>query len=556
MRASIRSSVILGALIAALVCAAPALAAPVIDPERNSTAVTGWWWYHGVSEATLSGVVSTNGARIIDLEVESTAPYTFSAAFVKNTGTYARTWWWYYGLTSSQVAQRISQNNARLIDIERYTVGGQRRFAVVMVRNTGVAAKAWWYYYDVSASTLASKLSTNNARLIDLESYTVSGATRFSAVMIRNTGVDAKAWWWYYNVSASFVSNKLSVNKARLIDIERRSNGNFNVVMQRRGSEYWWWYYDATAASVAKLVSQNGARIVDIEPYIKNGTKRFAIVLLNDLNSESSRLREIMRTGLSGGSYGVYVKKVGGSAPVALQSNTIFEPASSMKVVHHLFTMQRIMNGTGGDSLGVVVQLLVQARVIRRTRTSARIRPGNRWSASRTRVTTTIQDGLTRMMQNSDNRTTRGFHAPVRASGAERVRGLARDDEHRAAADHRLRVPERPAERPDAGRRREALRERRQRVVAERLLPHDLLEHHARRRRHRVVRPRADREAGGRRSSASRRRRRTRSSPSWRPARRAAATTSACRAATRTRTSARRPGASRSRPRCAERRCS
>ena len=406
MKASIRSSVILGALIAALVCAAPALAAPVIDPERNSTAVTGWWWYHGVSEATLSGVVSTNGARIIDIEVESTAPYTFSAAFVKNTGTYARTWWWYYGLTSSQVAQKISQNNARLIDIERYTVGGQRRFAVVMVRNTGVAAKAWWYYYDVSASTLASKLATNNARLIDFESYTVSGATRFSAVMIRNTGVDAKAWWWYYNVSASFVSNKLSANKARLIDIERRSNGNFDVVMQRRGSEYWWWYYDATAASVAKLVSQNGARIVDIEPYIKNGTKRFAILLLNDLNAESSRLREIMRTGLSGGSYGVYVKKVGGSTPVALQSNTIFEPASSMKVVHHLYTMQRIMNGL--DSLGASFNYWFKPG----DATNKDVCPDPAWETAigqPYRVTTTVQDGLTRMMQNSDNRTTRGF---------------------------------------------------------------------------------------------------------------------------------------------------
>jgi hypothetical protein len=406
MRATLRRSIILGALIGALVAAAPATAAPVIDPERNSTALTGWWWYYGVSEATLNSVATTNGARIIDIEVQSTAPYTFSAAFVKNTGTYARTWWWYYGLTSAQVAQKVSSLSARIVDIERYTVGGQRRFAVAMVKNTGVAAKAWWYYYDVSAATLSSKLNANNARLIDLDSYTVGSSTLYSAVMIRNTGVDQKPWWWYYNVSASFVSSKLSTNRARLIDVERRSNGNFNVVMQRRGGEYWWWYYDVTPASLTKLYSQNGARIIDIEPYIKNGTQRFAVVMLNDLNSESSRLREIMRTGLNGGVYGVYVKKVGSSAPVGLQQNTIFEPASTMKVVHHLYTMQRIMNGL--DSLGASFNYWFKPG----DPTNKDVCPDPAWESvvgQPYRVTTTVQDGLTRMMQNSDNRTTRGF---------------------------------------------------------------------------------------------------------------------------------------------------
>jgi hypothetical protein len=176
-------------------------------------------------------------------------------------------------------------------------------------------------------------------------------------------------------------------------------------IMQRRGSEYWWWY-EASAASVAKLASQNGARIVDLESYIKNGSKRFAFLLLNDLNAESTRLREIMRTGLSGGSYGVYVKKVGSSAPVGLQQNTIFEPASSMKVVHHLYTMQRIMNGA--DSLSASFNYWVKPF----DTTNKDVYPDPAWESvlgQPWRVTTTVQDGLTRMMQNSDNRTTRGF---------------------------------------------------------------------------------------------------------------------------------------------------
>jgi hypothetical protein len=392
-------------LLCSIAWAAPASAA-VVDPERNSTSLTGWWWYHGVSEATVNSVASANGARVIDIEVESTAPYTFNAAFVKNTGTYARTWYWYYGLTSAGVAQRVSRLNARIVDIERYTVGGQRRFAIVMVKNTGNAAKSWWYYYDMTSAGISSRLSANNARLIDVESYSVNGQTRYSAVMIRNTGVDAKSWWWYLNVTPSFIATKLNANKARLIDLDRRSNGRFDVVMQRRGSEYWWWYYDQTATSVAKLASQNGARIVDLESYTKNGVKRFAILMLNNLNAESSRLREIMRTGLSGSSYGVYVKKVGGGAPVGLQQSTIFEPASMIKVVHHLYTMRRIQLGTGGDTLATNVDYYVKPG----DTTNKDVCPDPAWESNPAlKVTTTLMDALSRMMQVSDNRTTRTF---------------------------------------------------------------------------------------------------------------------------------------------------
>ncbi len=406
MNVSLRKSIVIGAIAAAALAVASPASAAVIDPERNSTAITGWWWYYGQTEAQLNSIATTNGARIVDIEVESTSPYLFTAAFVKNTGTYARTWYWYYGLTSAGVAQKISSLNARVIDIERYTVGGQRRFAVAMVKNTGAAAKGWWYYYDVTSTTLAQKLNANNARLIDLESYTVNGQTRYSAVMIRNTGVDAKAWWWYLNVTPSFIASKLSANHARLIDIDRRSNGNYNVVMQNRGNEYWWWYYNVTATRVGELASQNGARIVDLEKYSTASGTRFAVLMLNNVNAETSRLRQIMANGLGGASYGVYVKKVGGSTVAGLQHGTIFEPASMIKVVSHLYTMRRIMNGTGGDTLSTSVDYYVKPG----DTSNKDVCPDPAWESNASlRVPTTLQDALTRMMMNSDNRTTRTF---------------------------------------------------------------------------------------------------------------------------------------------------
>ena len=104
MNVSLRKSIVIGAIAAAALAVASPASAAVIDPERNSTAITGWWWYYGQTEAQLNSIATTNGARIVDIEVESTSPYLFTAAFVKNTGTYARTWYWYYGLTSAGVA--------------------------------------------------------------------------------------------------------------------------------------------------------------------------------------------------------------------------------------------------------------------------------------------------------------------------------------------------------------------------------------------------------------------------------------------------------------------
>jgi hypothetical protein len=375
----------------------------VADPERNSTSLTGWYWYHGVTPEYLAERVAATGARIIDLEVQTPSPLTFSAALVGNSGTYSRGWYWYYGLTAAEVASQITAHSGRIIDLERYVVSGQQRFAIVMVVNTGVAAKSWWYYNNASATFISQKLSQHGARLIDLDSYTVGDATRYSAVMIRNSGVDAKSWWWYLNVTPAFVSQKLTDNHARLIDVERRASGRLDVVMQRRGFEYWWWYYNLTAAGVAQRASQNGARIADIETYLVGSSRRYAVLLLNDLNAESSRLREIMRSGLSGGSYGVSLKKVGGAQYVGLQQNTIFEPASSIKVLYHLYAMRSVMNTS--ETLSSSFDYWRSPT----DPTNKDVCPDPTWETDPNKVTTTLQDGLAKMMQVSDNRTTRGM---------------------------------------------------------------------------------------------------------------------------------------------------
>lgn len=313
--------------------------------EKWQTTPTGYWWLHGVSDDQIKTRID-EGFRLIDIEVEQASPLRFSAAFVRNAGVHQKGWWWYYGMSANVISDKIQEHQARIIDLETYWHNGQQRFAVVMVANTGAQAKGWWWYYNVTPTFIADKLKEHQARLIDIESYVVNNQRRYSVVMIRNEGDDASAWWWYYNVSPAFIAEKLRDNQARLIDIERHSATTFTVIMERNTGKHWWWYYGVTATQVNDLAQQNGARIFDIEPYTVGGQKHFAVLMLNNSNALTTRVGSLLRAGHQGGSSGLYLKRVNGSVLASLQSNFVFEPASMIKALHHAHAMRQVQDGT------------------------------------------------------------------------------------------------------------------------------------------------------------------------------------------------------------------
>ncbi len=209
--------------------------------EALNTAPTAWWWYYGQTFEQVSALVTNNGARIVSLQVEQSSPLRFTVALVKNSGSHAKGWWWYAGVTGSQLASYLSTNNARLVSLDAYEVNGQTYFAAVMLSNTGADAKGWWWYFGVTTAQISNYLQQNNARLVDLRSYSTSAGTRYAAVMIPNTGTDARAWWWYLGVSGSQLSTLLSQNNAFPTTIEPAdaSGSTFNVIMEQRPSIGW-----------------------------------------------------------------------------------------------------------------------------------------------------------------------------------------------------------------------------------------------------------------------------------------------------------------------------
>jgi len=327
------------AALGCLPCAARA------DSHRTETAPTAWWWYYNVTEAQIETILDDTGARLVDIEIHSTDPLRFSAAFVHNSGVYAEAWWWYYNLTEADVGTLVAANEARLIDIERYDTPAGARYAVVMIGNSGRDAIAWWWYYGGNIESLTDHLLDNEARLIDIEAYE-SGGTRYLAIMVDNTGDANTPWWWYYNVPAATLVDCMEDNDARLLEFEVRdpAAGTYDAILvpnEAPDNISWWWYYGVTAADLNALLAQNGARIADLDTYMHGGTRRFSVVMLNNSNALTTKMGGLLDYGADG-STGVYLKEVGGPVLASLQPDFVYEPASSIKVTHHLYAMRQV----------------------------------------------------------------------------------------------------------------------------------------------------------------------------------------------------------------------
>ncbi len=393
---------------------APALA----ETHRISDTQTGWYYYYNQTEAELIDIIEETGSRIIDIEIHSTSPLRFTAAFVKNSGEYASGWWWYFGLTHEQVGQVIDENSARLIDIERYEVDGADRFAIVMVPNTGSQNKAWWWYVGVTDSQIGGLLEANDARLVDLESYVnVIGRRVFAVIMISNTGDDETPWGWFYNTPVADVVAWMNENNMRILEFEVRNPSPITIDAILISNNYhtpatWWWYYNVPADEMGSLAGQAGSRIVDIDPYeISPGNYRYNLVLLNNSSDLTVEVAHILDWGADG-STGLYLKEVEGGTLAALQPDVPFEPASTLKAIHNFHAIRQVMFGN------VFLSTMIPFTTIYIGSCPVGI----------DNTAGTLQSVLTAMMVNSDNAATRGiadyFGANLIESTARNVAGM------------------------------------------------------------------------------------------------------------------------------------
>ncbi len=390
--------------------------------DRSVAVPTGWWVYTNVTSTQITSFLNQNSARLTDIEVYSSVAGSaprFTVRMVKNSGAYAVPgWWWYYGLTFSQVSAQLTTNNARLIDLEPYDIGGGViRYAAVMVSNTGVSARAWSYLSGVSSAQISTQITNSGHRLIDLDSYFVGGNKFYSAVFVANTGSDAKSWQWWINQTSAGVAAKLSAFGGRIVDLDRQPDGTFNVIMVKNSGAdnfAWWWKTNfASATDLLNFATQLSARPVDIETYVDLlGQRRYMGVFIDNGNASTKRIRNIFAQsfldssgGPTKGIFEAYLKRVSSNVEIDLNSARPAETASSLKSLHLLHAMGRIQ--TGADALTNSFLYYDYRTGTLDQRKNACPDPIKE-TVLNLRTDYNLEKGLDEMMRISDNRTTRG----------------------------------------------------------------------------------------------------------------------------------------------------
>lgn len=435
---------ILGALLS---CASPAALAvagdgvgigtDALDTKALTTDLsinvpTSWWTYAGLSGAQVVANLSANAARLTDIEVQSlnNGEPVFTVRMVRNSGDYAAPggWAWYAGLTSAQVAEQLTANGARLIDLEPYDAGGGAiRFAAIMVSNAGTSARSWWWYHGVNSAQISSVLA--GRRLIDLDSYVVNGVKLYTAVMIANSGGDSENWEWWLNQTPAGISARVQAFGGRVIKLDRQADGTYNFIQVKNSgteSTAWWYYFGfRNLTELLNYANQLSARPVDVVTYLNgSGVRRWDATFIDNANASTRRMRSLLAPTFldsSGnptrGIFSYYLKQVGATVKVNLNSSRRAEVASSLKALHLLHSMRRVAAST--DTLGSAFTYYEYDPIKGK---DACPNPALETNANK-RTNYTFEKGLDEMMNISDNRTTRGV--VIRYGGFAPLNGTA-----------------------------------------------------------------------------------------------------------------------------------
>lgn len=301
--------------------------------DRENATPTPWRWHYGVANSTINAS-QTAGYRVVSVDVETTSPMRFNAALVRNSGSYARSgrsWW--FG-SPSLIASKLS--GKRMTALTPYVINDKLYLSTALIDNTGGQQKDWRYFYG-TRSFVATQVSNFNGRIVDLDSYVLGSTRYYTALAIKNSGGDARSWWYYFNATPSFLASRASANKARITDLGEDGTGRFHAVMVRDPAPvHSWWYANVTATVVADKLGQNGARLVSLQ---RDGS-RFNAVMINNSNALTTKVGQLMRQ--IPGVTGIRMKQVGGPVLVSINGSRQYEPASSLKTLHHVHAMRQV----------------------------------------------------------------------------------------------------------------------------------------------------------------------------------------------------------------------
>lgn len=311
--------------------------------NRTSILETDHRYGANLSAGDINEIVSS-GFRMHDIEVTQASPLRFSASFVRNSGSYAKAWWWTADKTAAQLLAFMNERNARCIDLEVYTLNGQRRYAGTFIENTGQDQVNSQVFEQLSFNQLQSQLNSYKGRLIDLDVRESNGNRQYSGVMIKNSGAFQKNSVYFGNRTQAEVDQLIAQTGFQLVDLERIASNRYAGVLESNPGAAWWYRVGRTWSQMQLDVAQFGSRVADIERYALNGENRYNYILINNSNAVETRVGQLIRGGTDGIT-GFYARQVGGPIIAELMADYRFYPASTIKMIQHMYWCDLIDDG-------------------------------------------------------------------------------------------------------------------------------------------------------------------------------------------------------------------
>lgn len=329
------------------------LAAGRVAPVRAQTeeildTPAGWSYRYGATSSQIAGDIN---AGLRPFSIQRVSSTSWDVISVQNTGSYAvagfGTGNMHYNRTPAQLGTDLA--NRRLVSLDCYEVSGQTQISAISVPNTGAGSVGWGWLVGQTRQQIVDWVgnTTPALRITDLSIYTVGGQKYYAAVAVYNQGSQYQGWWWYFDKTGAEIATLLEQNSARLIDIELETAGSlltpprFACVMVAQNPGAGWYYEALTSQQVADVVGQTGGRLTNFHRYTNGaGATRWAVSLVDNAEAQTRRVRDYMAGQATTGTYGFKLKRVGGAVLASLNENFVFEPASSMKILHGAYTIR------------------------------------------------------------------------------------------------------------------------------------------------------------------------------------------------------------------------
>lgn len=381
--------------------------------ESSSDTTASWWVAENLTPAELEFRAAQLRARVVGLDVDAvdgSGQPRLSARLV-GAGRGVPQTRWQHDLTAAGLQSVLLASQARPLELSRYLrPGGAVRYAVVMQPGDRTP---WLMRLNSTALDLALRIRSG-WRPVDIDAHGDGAARRYDVLYVSNAGADAPSFDAAVELTAAEVEARVNAYGGRLVKLVPTGNARYAMIQHRNSGSHarsWWYEFGhADLAAVERLARQRAARPVSLQGRSTLAGRVWDVVMIDNANAAERAVRSAFANFFDErqqplGAFSAYLQRVGQAPAVDFNGQAPMETASALKALHHLHALREVSRGL--DRLDAPLSYWYYDDGS--TNAPKDRCPFPQQETPETRKITTLGDGLTRMMGDSDNRMTRSM---------------------------------------------------------------------------------------------------------------------------------------------------